>query len=853
MDSLPSTSDRLTVRRSLVRPKRQRITLCFGVSQIFLGLLIVAVSFAAFGLSTSNRVRNACPYWAGFSISFFTFLSAVCVILHLVATVLSGETGSLLKSFLMCMRHDVQNTCLCCDTTYECGLNYIHKAVLFEGVLNCDMVSSILKELMYTICVINVIACLLSFIATILGCANIVKRNSGRRFILGQFRPTSEHIDAASIGEVIDSVFTPPVPPPPYSPPEYGEISGDPIMVEAGVFVEEVGTDAANAHELPPPYCILDVSPDSAFEHLTSEASPMEPLQIEADETSGLESCQSPITPGENYCRIYVNPADMDSFTHESIRSGLMPQLYTTGTNARKQTFTECLPKKTLYSKKCGMEVCPLQRITTTVTVEAANPMYRLNNNSDMENNNLQLRHSSAGDSEKCLSIAKVRDSVTSSTLSNQTISEVGNITCSIGETVIDNYVTSNYSASNDSERESVCQTTVEIHSTHVSPCNIHVPLSVKTYNVKSSGRPSSSRSFHSISAPLSSDSDSYEDYIHETQSKSYPRTKKQRQREMHARRRRERRISESRLSSSSGNSECSHNSLCKKSCDKKQKGSVASFGIPKSHNSTDSVSFKSVDVSSPTRLSVTSNSSKSGNSLHSLSSTVHSNEALELHQEKHTDSDIESGKPQRPSSLEIKPVHNLPAPNVLNKVSPSSPNPPERMLVLPGQIHRRYAPLCKPPKLPERCACKASKKKTKPKQRPKSLADFKSFKDAKILVAKFIDQSNGTMSPAVKNVLENIQCMIKSDEKHLAEAIHSANVIGHYTRPVSQVTKLDGIPCENYDSKDSLYKSSTSLGSRYWNSCSELTALSDHTDDEITDQAEDFVKTLTICKETVL
>lgn len=48
---------------------RSRAMLALGVTQMLLGCLIVAVSFAALALTTSARVRHSCPFWAGFSVS----------------------------------------------------------------------------------------------------------------------------------------------------------------------------------------------------------------------------------------------------------------------------------------------------------------------------------------------------------------------------------------------------------------------------------------------------------------------------------------------------------------------------------------------------------------------------------------------------------------------------------------------------------------------------------------------------------------------------------------------------------------------------------------------------------------
>lgn len=75
----------------------------------------------------------------------------------------------------------------------------------------------------------------------------------------------------SDIGGVIDSVFTPPlVPPPPYSPPEYTEISNDPIIIEGPDFLDDLSTPTPvlpiAPHEMPPPYSTLDLLPGTTIE-----------------------------------------------------------------------------------------------------------------------------------------------------------------------------------------------------------------------------------------------------------------------------------------------------------------------------------------------------------------------------------------------------------------------------------------------------------------------------------------------------------------------------------------------------------------------------------------------------------
>eukprot|EP00057_Strongylocentrotus_purpuratus_P003642 XP_003727054.1 PREDICTED: uncharacterized protein LOC100890359 [Strongylocentrotus purpuratus] len=292
-----SERDRVVLRRSararrgasMQRPRRT--TLAFGITQVILGLAIVAVSFTAFALSTSNRIRNACPYWAGFSvlftggvgliawkqpsslaISFFTFLSALCVVLHLVATALSGLSCAELQVLTGCTKHPGTLVCYCCTSSLPCTPT--ENAISVEGVKDCSTISSTIRLVMFIICVANIVACLICIAATIVGCAYIVKRHANRRMVLRRPHHTgsiARDSYISDIGGVIDSVFTPPlVPPPPYSPPEYTEISNDPIIIEGPDFLDDLSTPTPvlpiAPHEMPPPYSTLDLLPGTTIE-----------------------------------------------------------------------------------------------------------------------------------------------------------------------------------------------------------------------------------------------------------------------------------------------------------------------------------------------------------------------------------------------------------------------------------------------------------------------------------------------------------------------------------------------------------------------------------------------------------
>ncbi|NXT72139.1 F1892 protein, partial [Chaetops frenatus] len=63
-------------------------------------------------------------------------------------------------------------------------------------------------------------------------------------------------------------------------------------------------------------------------------------------------------------------------------------------------------------------------------------------------------------------------------------------------------------------------------------------------------------------------------------------------------------------------------------------------------------------------------------------------------------------------------------------------------------------------------------------KGRPQSLIDYKSYMDTKRRVARILQQSSRSMSSDIHDLLENIKSLLKSDEKHMAEAVTSATFL---------------------------------------------------------------------------
>ncbi|NXM89621.1 F1892 protein, partial [Oenanthe oenanthe] len=77
---------------------------------------------------------------------------------------------------------------------------------------------------------------------------------------------------------------------------------------------------------------------------------------------------------------------------------------------------------------------------------------------------------------------------------------------------------------------------------------------------------------------------------------------------------------------------------------------------------------------------------------------------------------------------------------------------------------------------------------------RPQSLIDYKSYMDTKRRVAWILEQSSCSMSPDIHDLVENIKSVLKSDEKHMAEAVSSATFLEQVVMtPSQQATSLRG------------------------------------------------------------
>ncbi|XP_069654157.1 protein ENTREP2 isoform X4 [Haliaeetus albicilla] len=232
---------------------RSRAMLALGVTQMALGCLIVAVSFAALALTTSARVRHSCPFWAGFSvllsgligvvswkrplslvITFFMLLSAVCVMLNLAGSILSCQNAQLVKSLEGCqlIKFDSDGVCVCCEMQHQTsGCSNLGETLKLNPLQECNIVRLTLKDLLFSVCALNIVSTIVCALATAMCCMQMVSSDLLQmQDDITQFlpqRPHSTNPDCMTphgtiLHQTLDfDEFIPPIPPPPYYPPEY--------------------------------------------------------------------------------------------------------------------------------------------------------------------------------------------------------------------------------------------------------------------------------------------------------------------------------------------------------------------------------------------------------------------------------------------------------------------------------------------------------------------------------------------------------------------------------------------------------------------------------------------------------
>ncbi|XP_075834599.1 protein ENTREP3 isoform X11 [Microtus pennsylvanicus] len=229
LTSRPSTRGLTHLR--LHRPWLQAL-LTLGLAQVLLGILVVTFSMVASSVTTTESIKRSCPSWAGFSISFFSLLSVLCVMLSMAGSVLSCKNAQLAQDFRECstVRFEEGKVCVCCPPIP------LHRPCPEWGqelkvALNstCDEARGALKNLLFSVCGLTICAAIICTLSAIVCCVQIfsldlVHMLAPERSVSGPLGPLActSSPPAPLLHTMLDlEEFVPPVPPPPYYPPEY--------------------------------------------------------------------------------------------------------------------------------------------------------------------------------------------------------------------------------------------------------------------------------------------------------------------------------------------------------------------------------------------------------------------------------------------------------------------------------------------------------------------------------------------------------------------------------------------------------------------------------------------------------
>ncbi|XP_061572876.1 protein ENTREP3 [Cololabis saira] len=222
-------------------PGGARVLLYLGLCHLGLGAMVLAFSFTSMAFTSSARVRQSCPFWAGFFVvasgivgiiswrrpltlvvSLFMLLSAVCVILSLAGSMLSCQNAQMVKSMLTCQ---VENgLCVCCAPTHPCSMEEEDSLVLYLNV-DCHSVRHQLKDLLFSACGLSILSTIICTLSTVTCSIHIFSLDLVH--LLAPHRSRSVNPECttpqdAFLTNIMDfEEFVPPIPPPPYYPPEY--------------------------------------------------------------------------------------------------------------------------------------------------------------------------------------------------------------------------------------------------------------------------------------------------------------------------------------------------------------------------------------------------------------------------------------------------------------------------------------------------------------------------------------------------------------------------------------------------------------------------------------------------------
>ncbi|NXK94820.1 F1891 protein, partial [Formicarius rufipectus] len=157
--------------------------------------------------------------------TFFMLLSAVCVMLNLAGSILSCQNAQLVKSLEGCqlIKFDSDGVCVCCEMQHQTsGCSNLGETLKLNPLQECNAVRLTLKDLLFSVCALNIISTIVCALATAMCCMQMVSSDLLQMFLPQRPHPECMTPHGTVLHQTLDlDEFIPPMPPPPYYPPEY--------------------------------------------------------------------------------------------------------------------------------------------------------------------------------------------------------------------------------------------------------------------------------------------------------------------------------------------------------------------------------------------------------------------------------------------------------------------------------------------------------------------------------------------------------------------------------------------------------------------------------------------------------
>ncbi|KAF7644841.1 hypothetical protein LDENG_00214680 [Lucifuga dentata] len=199
-------------------------------------------------------------------------LSAVCVMLNLAGSILSCQNAQLVNSLEDCqlLKFDSDGVCVCCELQQQSSsCNNLGETLKLNPLRACNTIRLRLKELLFSVCALNVISTIVCALATAMCCMQMVSTDVLQMFMPHRARALNADCmtpHGTILHQTLDfDEFIPPIPPPPYYPPEYTctpsmdgqrglhlDFPHSPFSAIYGVPINSPGT--LYPTDLPPPY-----------------------------------------------------------------------------------------------------------------------------------------------------------------------------------------------------------------------------------------------------------------------------------------------------------------------------------------------------------------------------------------------------------------------------------------------------------------------------------------------------------------------------------------------------------------------------------------------------------------------